>query len=322
MPNPVLVEIMRGSLVESVHRGSVAVADTSGKIVFALGELERPVYPRSSLKPIQALPLVESGAADAFGLGDEEVALACASHSGEPMHTTRVAAWLARIGCDESDLACGGYPSRYEPVAEDMIKRGEKPTRIFNDCSGKHAGFLTVARHWDIATKGYELHHHPVQRAIAKTLAELTGIESEFPWGVDGCAAPNFAVPLAAQARALAQLSGARGKRIVRAMTANPELVSGTGRSCAILMRSCQGRAAVKTGAEGSFAGIVPELGHGIAIKIDDGAGRAADTAMAAMLEKYGLLGVDEAARNILRAPITNTVGTVVGERRAVKVLQ
>jgi L-asparaginase II len=282
MPNPVLVEIMRGSLVESVHRGSLAVADTSGKIVFALGDLERPVYPRSSLKPIQALPLVESGSADAFGLGDEEVALACASHSGEPMHTTRVAAWLARIGCDESDLACGSYPSRYEPVAKDMIKRGKKPTRIFNDCSGKHAGFLTVARHWDIATKGYELHDHPVQRAIVKTLAELTGIESEFPWVVDGCAAPNFAVPLAAQARALAQMSGARGQRIVRAMTANPELASGTGRTCAILMRSCQGRAAVKIGAEGFFTGIVPELGLGIAIKIDDGAGRAADTAMAA----------------------------------------
>jgi L-asparaginase II len=203
-----------------------------------------------------------------------------------------------------------------------MIKRGEKPTRIFNDCSGKHAGFLTVARHWDIATKGYELHDHPVQLAIVKTLAELTGIDSEFPWGVDGCTAPNFAVPLAAQARALAQLSGARGQRIVRAMTANPELVSGTGRTCAILMRSCQGRAAVKIGAEGFFTAIVPELGLGIAIKIDDGAGRAADTAMAAMLEKYGLLGDDEAARNILRAPITNTVGTVIGERRAVQVLQ
>ncbi|MBO0880293.1 MAG: asparaginase, partial [Mycobacterium sp.] len=129
-------------------------------------------------------------------------------------------------------------------------------------------------------------------------------------------------LPLAAQARALAQMSGARGQRIVRAMTANPELVSGTGRTCAILMRSCQGRAAVKTGAEGFFTGIVPELGLGIALKIDDGAGRAADTAMAALLEMYGLLGDDEAARNILRAPITNTVGTVVGERRAVQILQ
>ena len=205
MPNPILVELTRGPIVESVHRGSVAVADSAGKIVFALGDLDTPVYPRSSLKPIQALPLVESGAADAFGIGDEEIALACASHSGEPMHTTRVAAWLSRIGCGESDLACGAHPSRYEPVAEEMIRRGEKPTRIFNNCSGKHTGFLSVARHWDIATKGYEHHDHPVQRAIAKALAELTGIDSEFPWGVDGCAAPNFAVPLGAQARAFAR---------------------------------------------------------------------------------------------------------------------
>jgi L-asparaginase II len=321
MPNPVLVELTRGPIVESVHRGSVAVADSAGKIVFALGDLDTPVYPRSSLKPIQALPLIESGAADAFGIGDEEIALACASHSGEPMHTTRVAAWLSRIGCGESDLACGAHPSRYEPVAEEMIRRAEKPTRIFNNCSGKHTGFLSVARHWDIATKGYEHHDHPVQRAIAKALAELTGIDSEFPWGVDGCAAPNFAVPLGAQARAFAGLTGERGKRIVRAMTSHPELVSGTGRTCAILMRSAKGRAAVKTGAEGFFAGVVPELGLGIAIKIDDGAGRAADTVMAAMLEKFGLLGEDDAARNILRAPVTNTVGTVVGERRVAAAL-
>lgn len=321
MPNPILVELTRGPIVESVHRGSVAVAHASGKIVFALGDLDTPVYPRSSLKPIQALPLVESGAADAFGLGDEEIALACASHSGEPMHTTRVAAWLTRIGCGESDLACGAHPSRYEPVAEEMIRRCEAPTRIFNNCSGKHTGFLSVARHWDIATKGYERHDHPVQRAIAKALAELTGIESEFPWGVDGCAAPNFAVPLAAQARAFAGLTGERGKRIVRAMTSHPELVSGTGRTCAILMRSAKGRAAVKTGAEGFFAGIIPELGLGIAIKIDDGAGRAADTVMAAMLEKFGMLGEDDAARKILRAPVTNTVGAVVGERRVAAAL-
>src|SRR5580692_11299867 len=179
MANPGLVELTRGPLVESIHRGAIAIADASGALQFALGDVETPTYPRSSLKPVQGLPLVESGAADAFGLSDEEIALACASHSGEPMHTTRVAAWLARIGCGETDLACGAHASRYEPVAEDMIRRGQKPTRIFNNCSGKHTGFLTVARHWDIATRGYELHDHPVQRAIAKALRELTGIESE-----------------------------------------------------------------------------------------------------------------------------------------------
>jgi L-asparaginase II len=322
MSNPILVEVTRGSLVESVHRGSIAVADASGRIVFSLGDLETPVYPRSSLKPIQTLPLVESGAADAFGLSGEEIALACASHSGEPMHTTRVASWLTHIGCGESDLACGAHPSRYEPVAEDIIRRGEKPTRIHNNCSGKHTGFLTVARHWDIATKGYERHDHPVQTAIAKILSDLAGVQGELPWGIDGCAAPNFALPLAAQARAFAQMAGPRGQRIVQAMTAHPELVSGTGRVCAALMRSAQGRAAVKTGAEGFFAGIVPELGLGIALKIDDGAGRAADTVMAAMLDRFALLGSDDAAQKILRAPVTNTVGAVVGERRIASALR
>ncbi|HTW35474.1 MAG TPA: asparaginase [Rhizomicrobium sp.] len=325
MANPILVEITRGSLVESVHRGSVAIANAEGEIVFSLGDIEAPTYPRSSLKPIQALPLIESGAAEAFGLGDEEIALACASHSGEPMHTTRVTAWLERIGCEASDLACGPQPVRYEPVRDAMIERGEAPTRVHNNCSGKHTGFLTVARHWDIATKGYEHHDHPVQSAVAAALGELSGIASQLPWGVDGCAAPNFALPVSAFARALAKLAapqtlpsqrGNAARRIVRAMIAHPELVSGTGRACAALMRSAQGRAAVKTGAEGYFAGIVPEAGLGISLKIDDGAGRASETAMAAILDKLGLLGNDAAARALLNAPVTNTRNAVVGERR------
>jgi L-asparaginase II len=331
LANPVLIEITRGDLVESVHRGAIAIVDAAGKSVLALGDVETPVYPRSSLKPVQALPLVESGAADAYGLGPEELALACASHSGEPMHTDRVAAWLTRIGCGERDLACGAHPSRYEPIAEAMIKRGEKPTRIFNNCSGKHSAFLSVARHWDIATHGYETHDHPVQRAVAETLGELSGMGPDMPWGVDGCAAPNFALPLRAFALALAKmaapasLSPARGKaatRLVNAMMAHPELVSGTGRTCAILMRAAAGKAAVKTGAEGFFAGIVPGKGFGIAIKIDDGGGRASDTAMATILAKLGILDDSGEAGRILRAPVLNTVGTKVGERRAAEALK
>jgi len=330
LANPILVEVTRGDLVESVHRGSVAIANADGKVVFSLGDIDALVYPRSSLKPIQALPLLESGAAEAFGLGDEEIALACASHSGEPMHTTRVAAWLARIGCEASDLACGPHPVRYEPVWEAMVKHGEQPTRVHNNCSGKHTGFLTVARHWDIATKGYEHHDHPVQRAIAVALGELADLEGELAWGIDGCAAPNFALPLSAFARALAKFAtpaslpsqrGNAARRIVRAMTAHPELVSGTGRACAIFMRAAKGRAAVKTGAEGYFAGIIPDAGLGIALKIDDGATRASETAMAAILDKLGLLDHDAPAHGILRAAVTNTRGAVVGERRAATAL-
>lgn len=330
MTNPVLVEVTRGPFVESIHRGAVAIADARGNAVLALGDTGAAVYPRSSLKPIQALPLVEAGAADAFGVSREELALACASHSGEPMHTTRVARWLERLGLGESDLACGAQSSRYEPVAEDMIRRGEAPTRLHNNCSGKHTGFLTVARHWNVATEGYERHAHPVQQAIARTLAELAGIAGELPWGIDGCTAPNFAIPLAAFARALAQLADPAllpasranaAKRIVAAMIAHPELVAGTGRACTLLMRAGRGRFAVKTGAEGVYAGIVPGAGLGIALKIDDGAGRAAETAIGFLLARMGLVepaGVDELAR----APVLNTRGAQVGERRAAAALE
>jgi L-asparaginase II len=322
MANPILVEITRGPLVESVHRGAVAIANADGEIVFSLGDIEASTFPRSSLKMVQALPLVESGAADAFGLNSEHLALACASHSGEPMHTERVAAWLERIGCTEQDLACGAHASRVEAVNEAMIKRGEKPTRIYNNCSGKHSGFLTVCRHWDIATHGYEHRHHPVQEAVEKALCELAGVKS-VEAGIDGCVAPAFALPTAAFARALAQYADPRAqnkpradamKRLVAAMMTHPELVAGTGRADTVLMNAAKGRIATKGGAEAYYAAIVPEMGLGIALKIDDGAGRAAETAIAATLDKLGLLGAD--AREVLRAPIRNTRDAIVGERR------
>jgi L-asparaginase II len=329
MANPILVEITRGGLVESVHRGAIAIARADGSLVFSLGDVEAVSFPRSSLKMIQALPLVESGAADAFGLGSDLIALACASHSGEPMHTERVCAWLERIGCTEQDLACGAHPSRVEAVNEAMIRAGEKPTRIYNNCSGKHSGFLTVARHWDIATQGYETHDHPVQVAVAKALAELSGV-SDLPYGIDGCVAPAFALPIENFAQAMARFADPSAqaapraeamKRIVAAMIAHPELVAGTGRADTVLMRAANGRVALKGGAEGYFAGIVPEAGLGIAIKIDDGAGRAAETAIAAVIDKLGLLIDDKAAHEIIRAPILNTRDGIVGERKPSQVL-
>lgn len=330
MTNPVLVEVTRGRLVESVHRGAVAIADAQGTTIFAIGDIALPVFPRSALKPIQALPLVESGAADAFAVSDEEIALACASHSGEPMHTTRVAAWLARLGLGESDLACGPHPSRFEPVVEAMIRRGEKPTRVHNNCSGKHTGFLAVARHWGIATAGYERHEHPVQQAVAEALRDLSETQHELPWGLDGCAAPNFALPLDRFARALAQLGdpsrlparrARAAERIVAAMMAHPELVAGTGRACTLLMGAGERRFAVKTGAEGVYAAIVPGRGLGIALKIDDGAGRAAETAIAFLLARLGLVEIDS-VRALAAAPVVNTRDTQVGERRPAPALQ
>jgi L-asparaginase II len=320
MPNPVLVEITRGSLVESVHRGAIAIVDAGGAVRFSLGDVAVPVYTRSSLKPIQALPLVETGAADAFGVSDEEVALACASHSGEPMHVRRVAVWLERIGCREADLACGPQVPRYEPASEEMVRSGEKPSRLHNNCSGKHTGFLSVAKHLKAPVEGYVRLDHPVQQAVLTSLRALSGYVDPAS-GVDGCAAPNFALPLSAFARALAQISGRRtlgAGRILRAMTAYPELVAGTGRTCTALMRAAHGKAVVKIGAEGVYAAMLPDLGLGVALKIDDGAGRAAETVIAAMLVKLG--AIDPAA-DLIRTPITNTRGDVVGERRPAKEL-
>lgn len=329
MANPVLVELTRGALVESVHRGAVAIAAAEGDIVFSLGDIETPVYPRSSLKPIQALPLVESGAADAFGLDDETIALACASHSGETMHTDRVKDWLAKIGCDASDLACGPHPVRHEPTWVAMVKRGEAPTPVHNNCSGKHTGFLTVARHWNVAIAGYERREHPVQQAVAAALQNLSGSNGDLAWGVDGCTAPNFALSIAGFARAFARLAkpgslpeprAAAARRIVRAMTNYPELVAGTGRACTVFMRASQGRVAVKSGAEGYFAAMIPERGLGIALKIDDGAARAGETAMAAILDGLGFLDAATSCA-FLRAPVFNTRGAVVGERRSARAL-
>lgn len=325
MPNPILVEVTRGALVESVHRGAVAVCDSKGALRFALGDVETPIYPRSALKPVQAIPLIETGAADQFALSDAEIALACASHSGEKIHTEAVAQWLARIGCGVADFACGAHRPTHEGTAVAMIRSGESWTALHNNCSGKHTGFMTLARGLSAAVAGYEQHDHPVQRAVERVFSEMAGLAAPLPWGVDGCTVPNFAVPLKALARALAQIADpsqltstrrAAAERILRAMTAHPELVAGTGRPCTLLMR--QNRAiAVKTGAEGVYVAILPDLGLGVALKIDDGAGRASETAMAALLIALGALKDEGAAASLAHAPVLNTRKVQVGVRRA-----
>lgn len=315
MPNPVLVEVTRGALVESVHRGAVAITDASGAVRFQLGDIATPVYTRSSLKPIQALPLVETGAAEAFAVSDEEVALACASHSGESIHTSRVAEWLKRIGCTTDDLACGPQAPRFEPAYQEMLATHEKPSRIHNNCSGKHAGFLTVAKHLGAPIADYVNIQHPVQQAILESMIRLSGYRDS-QWGIDGCAAPNFTLPLVAFATALARLATSQtpgGARIVKAMTSHPELVGGTGRHCTILMQAAKGKAAVKVGAEGVYAAMLPELGLGVALKIDDGAVRGGETAIAAVLEALGII---DPAAGLSISPIRNTRGTEIGVTR------
>jgi L-asparaginase II len=324
MTNPVLVEVTRGPLVESTHRGAVAVSDAEGRLRLAVGDVQRPIFSRSALKPIQAVPLIESGAAGKFSLSDEEIALACASHSGEPQHTMRIAAWQERIGCTVGDLACGPHRPINEATATAMVRSGEKWTSLHNNCSGKHTGFMTLARGLGVPVQGYQEVGHPVQRRVEKALTELAGISGPLPYGVDGCTVPNFALPLAALARAMAALADMSGlsenraaacRRVVTSMLAHPELLAGTGRPCTQLMRQARDMA-VKTGAEGVYVAILPALGFGVALKIDDGAGRAAETAIASVLIALGAVKDEGAAHALAHAPVLNTRNVQVGERR------
>jgi L-asparaginase II len=321
--NPVLVEATRGAMVESRHRGAFAVVDAEGRVIASAGDTERPIYARSAIKPLQAIPLVETGAAEAFGLGDAEIALACASHRGEPRHVETVTAWLARIGCSVADLECGTHlPTDERAMAELLGARGT-PHAAHNNCSGKHSGFLTLARHLGLPTEGYIRYEHGVQQRMLGTLESMTGLDlGAAPRGVDGCGIPVIAVPLGNLALAMARLADpvdqpeprqAACARIRAAMAAEPFMVSGTGQFGTRVISETGGRALVKTGAEGVFCGALPGEGLGIALKIDDGAGRAAEVAMAGLLARFGPL---DAGHGLCAPQLRNRAGTVVGELR------
>lgn len=326
--DPVLVELTRGPLVESAHRGALAVCDARGRVKLALGDIARPIYPRSAFKMMQALPLVESGAADAFRLSDKELALACASHSGEAFHVAAAGGLLKRLGLQASDLACGPHLPLGPKAAEAILRKGAKPTRLHNNCSGKHAGFLCCAVHMGAPVKGYERVGHKVQKAARAAIGELCGVApGAMAVGIDGCAAPNFALPLKNLATGFARLADPAGladtrahaaARLMTAVTRWPLYESGTGREDAAFMQGALPGTMTKVGAEGVLAAAIPALGLGVAVKIEDGAGRGAATAMAALLVKLGALPArSAAARAFLDAPIRNWRGDVCGVRRA-----
>jgi len=318
-----MAELWRGGRLESVHAGHAAIVDATGRTVEAWGDPETVIFPRSSCKMIQALPLIESGAAAAHGLTDRQLALACASHSGAAIHTGAVADWLAAIGRTEADLRCGAHWPSDIPARDALIRAHAEPCQIHNNCSGKHAGFLTLARHLGAGPEYVEI-GHPVQRAVKAAFEETTG-ETSPGFGIDGCSAPNFACTLGGLARAMARFAAAgegdaRGRAMVRlrrAMAAHPELVAGEGRACTELMRAMDG-VAVKTGAEAVFVAIVPQRALGIAVKIADGGTRAAELAIAALLVRLGVLDRDHpATRRRLDAVQTNWRGIEVGILRA-----
>ncbi|HZT52497.1 MAG TPA: asparaginase [Stellaceae bacterium] len=326
--SPVLVEVTRGGLVESRHRGAAAVVDAAGGVVLAWGDIEAPVFARSALKPLQALPLVTSGAADAQRLGARELALACASHHGEPAHVAAVAGWLARIGLGVGDLECGAHPPLDPAAARALVVRGAAPSAVHNNCSGKHAGFLATARHAGEPTRGYIAADHPVQRRVLAAVETMTGLDlARAPRGIDGCGIPVIGLPLAALARAMARMGApqtlpggyaAASRRLLDAMAAEPLMVSGSTGFATALLRAAGDRVRAKPGAEGVYAAALPRLGLGLALKIEDGAARASEVALAAILMRLGVL--DEAAIAALagreRPAVRNVAGAVVGEVR------
>lgn len=296
--NPVLAEVWRGPLLECVHRGTAVVCRADGTVVEAWGDPARRILPRSSCKMLQALPLVESGAADRAGLKDQHLALACASHNGAAIHTELASSWLAEQDLGEGDLRCGPQVPADETARHGLRDRHEEPTQVHNNCSGKHVGMLTLAKSLG---GGAEYVHpdHPVQRAIRQTMSEIVH-EEITEYAIDGCSAPNFVMSIKGLATAMAGFAkpgdafeGGRARAAARlrgAMLAQPLLVAGQGRACTTLMRACSGRAAVKTGAEGVFCAILPEAGLGIAVKIDDGSTRGSHAAITALLARHGAL--------------------------------
>ena len=297
MSNPVLVEVTRGNLVESRHRGLVIAVDGDGRTIFSLGDTDSGVFPRSACKAMQALPLMESGAADAYGFGNKELALACSSHSGEPEHVALATKMLAAAGRDVSALECGAHWSSDQRTLIGQARSMEAPSALHNNCSGKHSGFICACCHSGTEVKGYVGYDHPLQQEIRGAMESLTGaILGRDNCGVDGCSIPTYAVPLKGLAHGFAKMATGLGlaperarasKRLIEACMAEPFYVAGTKRGCTRLMETAPGRIFAKTGAEGVFCAAIPGKGVAIAVKCEDGATRAAEAMVAATLARF-----------------------------------
>ena len=300
---PLVIEVTRGPVVESRHRVHAVVLDANGQVVRQWGDPDYPTFPRSASKPLQALPLILSGAADHWALSPVELALACASHGSEERHITAVSQWLERIDCTEAHLECGQHWPTHEASAYALARRGKTPCALHNNCSGKHSGFLSVARQLKVDPRGYVKQEHPVQQHIQQALEQTMGLDlNQVPVGIDGCSIPTWCVPLQALARGMARFGTGVGlpedwataaRRLQAAMLAEPYYVAGTGRHCTRVMEAFGEQVVCKGGAEGVYAATVPELGVGLALKVEDGTARAAEVALSTVLDTLGVLPED-----------------------------
>ena len=313
MNDPLVVEVTRGSAVESIHLVDVALVDSTGKLIDSWGESSRPTLPRSSLKPIQATPLITEGIADSAGLITEQLAVACSSHNGEPRHVQVVDRWLDMMGFSHAVLECGAHAPSNPQAARELALAGIEPDSRHNNCSGKHTGFVSLSKHFDLDVSGYISPEHPVmKRFITPAIEDFCRIDLNYQVpGVDGCGVPVWSVPLDHLAGGWSQLRArGSGRRLLQAMIEEPFLVAGTDRACTRLMEAAAGDAAVKTGAEGVFCGVDLREGFAFALKARDGQARAAEVAAEWVLDRLGCIDF-----NVPR-PLQNWAGTNIGEIR------
>jgi len=305
-----IVELRRGTVVESRHRVHVAVVDGQGALVAHAGDPHLVTFWRSAAKPFQAMPLVEDGAAERFKLTGEDLALVCASHSSEPAQVARVRDLLQKVGCSERDLLCGPHRPLSESVAKDYETRGVRLTAVYSNCSGKHAGMLALAKHHGWPTEFYTRIEHPVQQRCLAEVSRWTDVPApQIGVAVDGCGVACFALPLKNMSRAYARLEGP----ILEAMLRHPELIAGEGRPCTDMMRAHPGRVVTKVGAEGVYSALLVREKLGVALKVEDGHSVASALAMAVVL---GELGLRPQPESLVSRPTQNSRGETVGEMR------
>lgn len=328
--NPLNVEVLRGPVVESAHQVMAVITDRRGLVTGYFGNVDYLVMPRSCIKPLQAIPFVESGAIEKFGLDDRMIALACASHRGEKQHLVVLAEWLQKMAKDETVLHCGAAWPAHEATHHEMIRKSLKPSPLVNNCAGKHLGFVATSLMKGEKPEGYALHDHPVQARLRKLLSEATKTSHEkLVWGVDGCGIPTYALPLQALAvggsfllsDSHSDLRKAAIQKIFEAMKRHPALVGGSDDFGSAVIEKTRGRTLVKSGAEGSYLAWLLEKNMCIALKVHDGHKRAAEVAMSSLLRALG--GLTEAEYLELRAftmpDVTNSRGEKVGEIRLEK---
>lgn len=341
--NPVLVELQRGDMVESVHRGAFAVLDADGGVLLSVGDIDRPVYPRSAVKMLQALPMVESGAPERLGLTDTELSLACASHNGEPEHVSTAASMLAKASADVSVLECGAHWPYSEDASRKLAVAGQAPNALHNNCSGKHSGFICLAcmmagqAELRGFARGYVGPDHPVMREVTAALESTTGYKLDHgaaPRGTDGCSIPTYGVPLRHLAHAFARWGTGIGlrpgqaqaaARLRKAVAAAPFMVGGTGRFDSVVMERLRERVYCKVGAEGMYCAALPQRGLGVAIKMDDGNNaRACEVVMASLIEALAPLDDDERSfmRGMSELTMRNWNGIHVGTLRGTPALR